>query len=430
MQTYFETLPPNLTNFLLVTVFSLLIGLSQRRMSLQQEKDKFFGSDRTFTLIGIFGFVLYILDSNMTMFIAGGIALAVLLSVSYAFKLYHSQRYGITSILSAFLTYCITPLVMTQPMWFSLLVVVTVLLITEMKEMFTNFAKQMNNDEFVTLAKFMLIVGIILPMLPDTPIFEEVSTSLTPRKIWLATVVVSSISYASYLLNKFVFPKAGIILSGLLGGIYSSTATVIVLSKKCKTAPEDDVRDYAAAVIAAICMLYLRVLVIVSIFNQELFVKLLPYFLVMIAISGSISAFLHFFKRKKEEVIYHEEMKKVDANPLEFKVALIFAVLFVAFTLITQYTLEYFGTRGLNVLSVLVGVTDITPFLLNLFDGGYSVANAAIGMASFQAIISNNILKLIYSFSFSGHRKSFSKILLIAIGTIVIANLLLLLFLM
>ncbi len=407
MQSYFETLPPNLTNFLLVTVFSLLIGLSQRRMNLQLEKDKFFGSDRTFTLIGILGFVLYILDSKLALFMGGGIVLALLLGINYVFKLYHFKRYGITSILSALLTYCMAPLVMTQPLWFSLLVVVTVLLITEMKETFTNFAKQLNNDEFVTLAKFMLIVGIILPMLPDTPIFEDLS--LTPRKIWLATVVVSTISYSSYLLNKFVFPKAGIILSGLLGGIYSSTATVIVLSKKCRTAPEEDVRDYAAAVIAAICMLYVRVLVIVSIFNQSLFSELLVYFIVMIVISGGISAFLHFYKRKKEEIIYHEEMKKVDANPLEFKVALIFAVLFVAFTIITHYTIEYFGMRGLNILSMLVGVTDITPFLLNLFDGGYTVTNTAIGLASFHAIISNNILKLIYSFSFSGHRKSFSK---------------------
>jgi uncharacterized membrane protein (DUF4010 family) len=424
MKDYIDSLPPNLINFFLVTIFSLLIGLSQRRINLQTDKTKFFGSDRTFTLIGILGFVLYILDpEKMVLFAGGGLVLGVLLGMNYYFKLYHLRRHGITSIIIAFLTYCMAPLVVTQPMWFSLLVVVAILLIAEMKETFVNFAKQLNNDEFITLAKFILIVGIVLPMLPDTPIIEGVA--LTPYKIWLATVIISTISYLSYLLNKFVFPKSGIILSGLLGGIYSSTATVIILAKKCKLAPEEDVKEYAAAVIAAICMMYVRVLVLLSIFNQELFSKLFGYFLVMIAICGCISAFLHFYKKNKKE-IYHEEMKKVDANPLEFKVSVIFAILFVAFTFITQYTLEYFGSQGLTVLSILVGVTDITPFLINLFDGGYSVSNTLIGMATFQAIISNNVLKLIYGITFSGNRKSFSRILLIAIGFIIVFNILML----
>ncbi|MDR2908097.1 MAG: DUF4010 domain-containing protein [Bacteroidales bacterium] len=423
MKDYYNSLPPHLINFFLVTVFSLLIGLSQRRIHLQADKTKFFGSDRTFTLIGILGFILYILDDSLMLFAGGGLVLGVLLGMNYYFKLYHLRRYGITSIITAFLTYCIAPLVITQPIWLTLLVVVTILLITEMKETFVNFAKQLNNDEFITLAKFILIVGIVLPMLPDTPFIEGVA--LTPYKIWLATVVISTISYLSYLLNRFVFPKSGIILSGILGGIYSSTATVIILSKKCKTASEKHVKDYAAAVIAAISMMYVRVLVLLSIFNQELFTELLPYFAVMILICGSISAFLHFYQHRRVDVLYHEEMK-AENNPLEFRVALIFALLFVAFTFVTQYTIEYFGTQGLNVLSIFVGVTDITPFLLNLFDGGYNVANSVIGAVTFHAIISNNVLKLIYGITFSGRRKNFIRLLLGFITSIIVVNLILL----
>jgi len=424
MQSYFETLPPNLINFFLVTVFSLLIGLSQRRINLNVDDNKFFGSDRTFTLIGILGFILYVLDSDrLILFAGGGLVLGVLLSLNYYFKMYHFQRLGITSIVIAFLTYCIAPLVITQPMWLSLLVVVTILLITEMKETFINFAKQLNNNEFITLAKFILIVGIILPMLPDTPIVEGVS--LTPYRIWLATVVISSISYFSYLLNKFVFPKSGIILSGLLGGIYSSTATIIILAKKCKLAAEEDVRKYVAAIIAAISMMYVRILVLIAIFNRGLFYELLIYFIVMIAVCGGISAFLYVYKRKKDDIPYHKEMK-ADNNPLEFRIAVIFAVLFVAFTFITQYTIEYFGTRGLNILSLLVGATDITPFLLNLFDGKHAVTSTAIGVATIHAITSNNVFQLIYGIVLSGRQKAFSRLFAGAVGIIVVMNLFLL----
>jgi uncharacterized membrane protein (DUF4010 family) len=311
-------------------------------------------------------------------------------------------------------------------MWFSLLVVVVVLLITEMKETFINFAKQLNNDEFINLAKFILIIGIVLPMLPDEPIIEGIS--LTPKRIWLATVIISTISYLSYLLHKFVFPKSGIILSGILGGIYSSTATVIILAKKCKTAADEEVRHYAVASIAAISTMYVRVWVLLSIFNQELFGKLSVYFLIMIVVCAAIAALLFFYKREKNRISHNETETKVDENPLEFRVALLFALLFVIFTLITKYTILYFGTQGLNVLSIVVGVTDITPFLLTLFEGGYNVTNTAIGMATFQAIISSNVSKVFFGITFSGNRKMFTRLLLSALGFIVLINIVLLFF--
>jgi uncharacterized membrane protein (DUF4010 family) len=427
MTDYINSLPQNLVDFFLVTVFSLLIGLSQRRINLQTDSNKFFGSDRTFTLIGILGFILYILSpENMLLFAGGGLVLGVLLGLSYVFKMHQLQIFGITSIIIALLTYCMAPLVITQPTWLALLVVVTILLITEMKETFVNFAKKLNNDEFVTLAKFILIVGIVLPMLPDEPIVEGIS--LTPYRIWLATVIISTISYLSYLLHKFVFPKSGIILSGILGGVYSSTATVIILARKCKTAAEEDVKNYAVAAIAAISTMYIRVLILVSMFNQELFGKLSVFFLIMIVVCAGIAGFLYLYKRNKNYVSREEVGAKSDENPLEFKVALLFAALFVVFTLITKYTIEYFGTSGLTLLSIVVGVTDITPFLLTLFEGSYEVSNSAIGLATFLAIISSNLSKVFFGIAFSGNRKNFTRLLLSGLGVIIVINVVLLFF--
>jgi uncharacterized membrane protein (DUF4010 family) len=392
------------------------------------DHNQIFGSDRTFTLIGILGFILYILEPERMLFFAGGgLVLGALLGINYSLKIHQLQRFGITSIIIALLTYCMAPLVITQPMWLTLLVVVTILLITEMKETFTNFAKKLNNDEFVTLAKFILIVGIILPMLPDEAIVDGIS--LTPYRIWLATVVISTISYLSYLLHKFVFPKSGIILSGILGGVYSSTATVIILAKKCKTASEEDVRQYAVAAIAAISTMYIRILILLSIFNQELFTKLLIFFILMIVVCSAIASFLYLYKRGKDHLSEKEvEDTKVDENPLEFKVALLFALLFVIFTIVTKYTIEYFGTQGLTVLSIVIGVTDITPFLLTLFEGGYGVSNTAIGMATFLSIISSNVSKVFFGIAFSGNRKNFTRLLLIALLIIVVVNIVLLFF--
>ncbi|HDO27694.1 MAG TPA: DUF4010 domain-containing protein, partial [Bacteroidetes bacterium] len=83
--------------------------------------------------------------------------------------------------------------------------------------------------------------------------------------------------------------------------------------------------------------------------------------------------------------------------PLEFKTALLFAVLFVLFAIVTKYVLETFGAQGLDVLSLVVGVTDIDPFLMSLFTGKYQIELQEIARATLIAVSSNNLMKLGYA---------------------------------
>jgi len=393
------TIPATLINFVLVTLFSLLIGLSQRRLhSLAHESDHTFGTDRTFTFIGILGFILRLFDGpSGYLFAGGGLVLAIYLAISYFFHIRDFKDYGITTILVALLTYCLGPLIITQPLWLVLLIVVTVLILTEMKETFSSISQKFDRYEFITLAKFLIIAGVILPILPDGPIVTGLS--LTPYKIWLAVVVISSISYFSYLLKKFVFPKSSIILSGILGGLYSSTATTIILAKKSKKEPQH-LNQYMAGIIFATALMYLRVLILILIFSPQLFTHVWPYFIGLFVITVLIGLFVLLYKNHMVST-YDDELQ-VDKNPLEFKVALIFTALYVAFTFITSQVLLQFGTPGLNVLSYIVGLTDIDPFLINLFQGKYAVTMDVVAMATFQAIISNNALKMAYGCFFAG----------------------------
>jgi uncharacterized membrane protein (DUF4010 family) len=416
-----DFLPPELVYFIIVAISSLLIGLSQRRVSLSKRAILYFGSDRTFTLIGVLGFLLYTLDRTKVLFGGGGIALILFLCVSYYFKIQQQKSYGMTAMLIALITYCLGPIAMTQPFWMLILVVVTTLLLTEMKETFTNFAKKLNENEFITLAKFLFISGIVLPILPNEKIVPEIS--LTPYSVWLATVVVSTISYVGYLLKRFVFKGSGIIMSGILGGLYSSTATIVILGKKAKAAPEALTPQYAAAILLAIGMMYVRVFVFTFIFSSELFRSMTTYFVVMIAIS-CLSGLAIYFRKKRISSEGQGIKEEEDKNPLEFKVALIFALLFVAFTLITHYVVTYFGESGLSALSYLVGFTDITPFLLNIFQGEYALGTSVLVATCIRAMMSNNIVNFFYSMTFSGNRKTLRKYLLIGFGAITTANIL------
>jgi uncharacterized membrane protein (DUF4010 family) len=331
-------------------------------------------------------------------YLVGFAVLALLLSVFYYGKVSNGKYYGITTILLALITYGFPLLLLTQPMWMALSFFVAVLILTEIKQPLADLSSKFGGDEFISIAKFIVITGIILPIAPDKELISFIPVS--PYKVWLAVVVVSAISYFSYLLRKFVFPEAGLLLTGVLGGMYSSTAATVILARKSK---EDDLqpKSFAAAIVIATAMMFIRIFVILLIFNKSVAAMAAPYFILLFAVSLGTGFWL--YKGSDKTKLQNQSALFADKNPLEFNVAIVFAALYILFSIITQYTIQQFGQSGLAGLSVLVGFTDIDPFLLNLFQGHYAVANIAIATATLQAASSNNILKMIYAWILSGH---------------------------
>ncbi len=283
------------------------------------------------------------------------------------------------------------PCFILNRLWLTILVVTTVLFLTELKEQFKTLSGKFDNDEFTILAKFLAMSGIILPLLPHKIISEAIPIS--PFKFWLVVVVVSGVSYLSYLLKKFIFPKTGMILTGLLGGLYSSTATTVVLARKSKE-PDAALNQVSASVILATAMMFIRIYILIIIFNQTLAKLMIIPFSVLTVFTFMVAWMLFKWGKKGENTELTDTKHK---NPLEFKTALLFAVLFVVFAALTKYVLKTYGTQGLDVLSLIVGVTDIDPFLMSLFTGKYQIAIQVISSATLIAISSNNLMKLGYA---------------------------------
>ena len=425
MEKLYEYVPAQLVTFLLVTLFSLLIGLSLRRLNLKAGKEsQIFGTDRTFTFIGILGYLLYILDPvDYRLYMGGGLILGLLLISYYYARLSQVHAFGATTIVIALITYCIPPIVATQPSWFYVTLVVAVLLFAEMKHTFAELAQRMKNDEMITLAKFLAISGIILPILPRENLIPGIN--LTPYTVWFATVIVSGISYLSYLLKRYVFRQSGTFVSGIIGGLYSSTATISVLARKSKSATAEEVPEYVAAMLMAISMTFLRFLILIGIFSRAAFLAIYPYMLLMSAVSGSIGIWLHLHAEAKATAQKVTEEEEDNSNPLEFKVALIFAALFVVFTIVTHYTLVYAGEGGLNVLSFISGLSDITPFILNLLQGSSMNIHLVVA-CTLQAIVSNITVNMCYALFFSGGKREIRPLILKFFGTVIFVNLILL----
>ena len=424
MEYMYNIFPKDLVNFAIVLAFSLLIGLSQRKHFLKQDITHIFGSDRTYSLIGILGYVMYILrPESMIPYIFGGVFLFVLTCLYYNHKLNSGLGVGATSSIINMLCYGLAPLTYEKDLWVVTSVVVSILILNEMKESFINFTKKINDEEFINLGKFLIIAGVILPTLPHKEIIE--GYSISPYSIWLTTVVISGFSYISYLLKHYILNKSGLLVSGFLGGLYSSTATCVILAKKAEQAKENEKGQYVTATFCAISTLYIKYLVLLSVFNTELLSKYWYIFITMFFVGLAVAGFFHF-KDKQHAKPEEEREEDDDKNPLEFKVALLFALLFVIFTFLTSYTIQQFGDGGLRTLSIIVGISDITPFVLNLFQAEYAVSESLLMLATFQAIISNNIVKMVYGIVLS--KNKIAKPLIAGFSVITAANVLLLLF--
>jgi len=144
-------IPEEFVKFMLVLIFSLLIGLEQRRHHIHENDDLLFGTDRTFTFIGLLAYVLFIADPvTFIPFLFGFALIGLLLGIHYFHKAGQSSKFGLTSTILALLTYCIPIMVFTQPIWLVLSFIVALLLITELKSHFITLTKKASEEEYIT----------------------------------------------------------------------------------------------------------------------------------------------------------------------------------------------------------------------------------------------------------------------------------------
>ncbi|WP_165869202.1 MgtC/SapB family protein [Thiogranum longum] len=408
--------------FALVALFGFLTGLEFREYILLRSKERpeipaiSLGTSRTFTFIAILGYLLFILDPEYRLYLAGMAGLLLFFSLFYHYKLKSGQT-GLLQPLIALIVYTFGAIISLQPPWFLVLVFVSLVFTLSTWKQTHRFVEHIDPREMPVLAKFMLLSGVILPLLPDTPISSYVPA--TPFKIWLAVVVVSSISYIGYILRKYLLTRQGYLVTGLLGGLYSSTATTVVLARKSKGLGKAD-PSLNAGIISATGMMYLRLLILVAIMNPQLLLQAAPPLLIFGFLSIAVAVYVD--KKATADPGMPPDLER--SNPLELGIALLFAVLFVVMIVVTHLVISHFGRTGLDVLSIIVGFTDIDPFVLSILSGHYtSMTGQQLAGSIVVAAGSNNLLKAVYALAL-GERKNIRSVFLflLLLGLLTIAS--------
>jgi uncharacterized membrane protein (DUF4010 family) len=201
-----------------------------------------------------------------------------------------------------------------------------------------------------------------------------------------------------------------VLLAGFLGGVYSSTVTTVALAKRA--AREKRPHLFSGATLVASGMMYLRLAVLVTLFNRNL-VAMLGVPFVVLAVLALVAGWL--WSRIPDATSGDIQREYQPRNPLEMRAALSFAAIFVVILVVTHWVTTYMGKSGVYALAAVMGVTDVDPFIMGMTQsaGGSTALTVAAG-AILIAAASNNVVKGIYAYSMSDRPTGVRSLALLA----------------
>ncbi len=404
----YQRLPPEVLKIVLVLFLSFLIGL-------EREEHKFavgsysFGGVRTFPLIGLIGYSIALLSgAQLLPLTVGFLVIAGFLLLSYWHKLSSAEAGGVTSEMSGLATFLVGALVCYGHLWIATTLSVASLLLLDLKAALEKLAVRIAPQEILTFAKFLLLTGVILPVVPN----QEFSRfHINPFKTWLVVVAVSTISYGSYVLQRLTKQRGGVVLAALLGGAYSSTVTTVVVARRAAREPHPHL--FAGGILIASGVMYLRLVVLLALFNRQLMSLLaLPFLgLAALAVGGG-----WLWTRRPDPSAQAVQREFEPRNPLELLAAFLFALLFLAMLIATQLAVTYLGKAGVNTLAAIMGVTDVDPFIMGMTQAAGALTPLRVAAAAVLiAAASNNLVKGIYAYSLGDRKTGIQALVLLAV---------------
>lgn len=406
MHDLYLLLPPEGFKILLVLFLSFLVGLEREEHKTDHAYS--FGGVRTFPLIGLIGYAMALLSKDEVLPQALGFAaVAGFLMLSYRHKLAASETSGVTTEMSGLAIYLVGALVYREQYWIATTVAVASVLLLELKGFLESLTTRIEPGEILTFAKFLVLAAVVLPVVPNQ---EFGPFHINPFKTWLVVVAVSTVSYGSYVVNRLTKQKGGIIFAAILGGAYSSTVTTVVMARRA--AREQHPHLFSGGTLVACGMMYLRLTVLLGLFNRGLLVMLGPSFLVL---GGLALVVGWFWSRLPDASLEAVKREYVPGNPLEIRAAAFFALLFLAMLTVTHLVGARLGSAGVYTLAGIMGLADVDPFIMGMTQStgettSLLVASAAIAIAA----ASNNIAKGAYAYFLADRKTGIMSLCLLA----------------
>lgn len=369
---------------LVATLLGFLIGLERERK--REMQGSIFAGIRTFPLIALFGAVIgELMDvAGPILLVAGFLAIAILVALAYWRESSGEKMGGTTqvAVLVAFGLGVMAGIGMVIPALAGAVIATGIL---SLRQELRDLSAAATRQDIFAVVQFAAVSLVVLPLVPDEP-FGPWGV-WNPRTIWLLVVLISGVSFVGYVLSKAIGARRGVGISGLLGGLASSTAVTVSFSQNSRKRP-DLSGMYAVGVLAATAVMAPRLVIILGLVERDLVIpSLVPFAAIFVV--ATIGGFIALRKSRQSDL----SGAKI-SNPFELKTALQFAVLFAIVLVAAKAAEEYLGSAGVYLASVLAGITQLDAIALSLasqVNNGLDPVVGARGLA--LAVAANSLFK-------------------------------------
>ena len=388
-------------------IIGFLVGL-QREYAYGDPDRKLSAGIRTFSLMGLIGCSAAFATDMLGSAIAFGAVILVtgaFLATSY-YVTASKKHVGLTTEFAAMITLMAGALCYWNYLALAVAIAVITTGLLSLKIEMHQFVRALTQEDIFATLKFAVITAIVLPVLPNTTYGVAPFNVLNPYSIWLLVVFISGISFLGYILIKVLGPHQGIGLTGLLGGMVSSTAVTLGFSERSKQ-ENTLARPLGLAIMISWATMFFRVGVIVAVLNMALLRTIWLPLLVTAVVCLAYSYYL--YRLQKTESLENLSF----SNPFNLGPAIKFGILFAVILLISRTAQMYFGEAGVYISSIMAGLADLNAISLSLAKLSLdptSVGLVTAGRSILLASVANTIVKGVVVVS-SGSR-SLGKIII------------------
>lgn len=398
--------------FLIALFLGALPGLERSFASrFDREVDDYLGGIRTYSLVSLYGALASFLGRELfpELLPLAFIGIVALTVVSYYVAFIKHNEGGITTEISLAVCFIIGVLVDQDRLVLAIFISITMALVLHLKEYIGRLTDRLEAEDVRATLKFAIITFIIVVIDPNHTFYLRdlgpMAEGLFERfpglegvrvinifNVWLMVVLISGIGYSGYLATKILGARKGIGLTGFLGGLVSSTATTLTFSRRSREdggGESPEYGAYALAVLLACSTMFPRVVVEVLVVNPALAPRISAVMGVMAAAGFTVCFAL--WKRGGSEKGDEVPLR----NPFNIMPAVKFGLLYAAIVFVAGLIEAVAGDRGLYVMSVITGFSDVDAITLTMSgiareDPSKSgVATVAITLAAF----SNTVMK-------------------------------------
>jgi uncharacterized membrane protein (DUF4010 family) len=367
----------------------LLIGLERGWQLRERAEGARMAGLRTFGLTGLLGGVWALLSQEMGALVLGvgfaALAAVLILAHLQMVRAGAEPDYGITTVVAALLTFALGALAVAGHISIAAAGAVVTALLLGLKPVLHAWLRRLTEIELLAVLKLALISVVILPVLPNRGFGPW--DALNPYALWWLVVLIAAISFVGYFAMKVLGPNRGIPLTGLFGGLTSSTATTLSFARLARRKAGLQ-GILAAGVTISAATMFPRILLEVAVVNRALLPEVVPALAAMTALGFAGALVLWRLAPKATE------SGEVDLrNPFELGPALQFGALLAGVMLLAEGARAWFGDAGIYALAAISGLTDVDAITLSLarMAGEDLAAEVAAGGVLLAAVVNTAV---------------------------------------